>query len=265
MELMMFLFRLYLVSFVDDLLVSVQGNLNPYITSAFGQHGLLSTIAIVSSILGGTSSFTVAKIIDIWGRLEGFLFMLLLIVVGLIMKATCQSVEAYAAAHTFYWVGHLMLLYIIQIIIADMTSLRNRMVLFTLLGTPTIAAVFAGPAIADLFYRKSNFRWAFGAFCIMLVGVSIPAIVIMFMNQRKAKKVGMLPARNSGRTTFQSIKHYVIEFDGKFTIQSILGITANSHQSLASFWSLLDSLSFFSPSVSLPLPQENGQVQRLLL
>lgn len=215
-------FRLYLVSFVDTLLVSIQGNLNPYITSEFGQHGLLATISIVSSILGGTSSFTVAKIIDIWGRLEGFLFMLLLIVVGLIMKATCENVETYAAAHTLYWVGHLMLLYIISIIIADMTSLRNRMVLITLTGTPTIASVFAGPAIAELFYTKSNFRWAFGAFCIILVAVSIPAIVIMFLNQRKAKKEGLLPARNSGRTTFQSIKHYVTEFDGTFAIEKLV-------------------------------------------
>lgn len=208
--------RLYLVSFVDMLLVSIQTNLNPYVTSAFGQHGLLATISIVSSILGGTSSFTIAKIIDIWGRMEGFLTMLLIVAIGLIMKATCENVQTYAAAHTFYWVGHLGMMYVISIIIADMTSLRNRMIMITLNGTPTIAAVFAGPAIAELFYVKSNFRWAFGAFCIILVGVSIPAVAIMFVNQRKANRLGMLPEKASNRTTFQSIKYYVVEFDGKF-------------------------------------------------
>ena len=198
------------------LLVSIQTNLNPYITSSFGFHGLLATIGIVSSILGGTSSFTVAKIIDIWGRLEGFLAMLLIVAVGLIMKATCQSVEAYAAAHTIYWVGHLSLGYVISIIIADMTSLRNRMIMITLNGTPTIATVFAGPAIAELFYVKSNFRWAFGAFCIILVAVSIPVAVIMLLNQIKAKREGLVPKRDSGRTIFQSVKYYLIEFDGMF-------------------------------------------------
>lgn len=206
--------RLYLVSFVDMLLVSIQTNLNPYVTSSFGQHGLLATISIVSSILGGTSSFTIAKIIDIWGRMEGFLVMLLIIVVGLIMKATCENVETYAAAHTLYWVGHIGLLYVINIIIADMTSLRNRMIMITLTGTPTIATVFAGPAIAELFYNKSNFRWAFGAFCIILVAVSIPAVVIMFINQRKASRAGMLPEKTSTRTPLQSVKYYLVEFDG---------------------------------------------------
>ena len=207
--------RLYLVSFVDLLLNSIQYNLNPYITSEFSQHALLSTIGIVSSILGGTFMFTLAKIIDIWGRVEGFLAMLFVITVGLVMKCVARNVQTYAAAHTFYWVGHLGLLYVIDIILADMTTLKNRMLMFTINGTPTIASTFAGPAIAELFYEESNFRWAFGAFLIVLIGVSIPAAVLLLINQRRAAKLGVLSEKDVDRTVFQTIKYYVIEFDGK--------------------------------------------------
>lgn len=214
---------LYLLAFVDTILQSVQGNLTPYVTSAFSQHALLSTTTIVSGIVGGTSKLAIAKIIDIWGRVEGLLFMMILIVVGMIMKATCTNVEMYAAAHTLYWVGHLGLLYVIDVVLADMTSLQNRMIMLSINGTPTIASAFAGPAIAELFYEEVNFRWAFGAFCIILVAFFIPVWVIFFLQHRKAKAMGVAQREPSGRTTWQSIVHYFFEFDFVGMILMIAG------------------------------------------
>lgn len=140
--------------------------------------------------------------------------MMLLIVVGMIMKATCTNVEMYAAAHVLYWVGHIGLLYIINIVVADITTLKNRMIMFGINSTPTIASTFAGPAIAELFLNQSNFRWAFGAFCIILVAFSIPVWIIFFIGYRRAKAMGVVQKERSGRTVFQTIKHYVVEFDG---------------------------------------------------
>ncbi|TDZ67615.1 MFS siderochrome iron transporter 1 [Colletotrichum trifolii] len=204
---------LYLVSFTDNLLQSVQGTLTPYITSAFGQHGLLATTSIISTILGGVSKLTIAKIIDIRGRAEGFVWMVLLVTIGMIMKATCQNVETYAAAHTLFWVGHLGLQYIISVVLADMTSLRNRMIMFGVNSTPTIATTFAGPKIAQLFYDNINFRWAFGAFSIILIGFCLPVAVIFYRSEVKAKKIGLIPPKQKMRSTWESTKHYFIEFD----------------------------------------------------
>jgi MFS family permease len=96
---------LYLAQFVESLFSAVQSNLNPYITSSFGEHGLTAVVSIVASITGGVCNLFVAKILDIWGRVEGFFCMLLLIVVGSIMKAACHNIETYAAANTIYWVS----------------------------------------------------------------------------------------------------------------------------------------------------------------
>ncbi|KAK5065001.1 hypothetical protein LTR84_000836 [Exophiala bonariae] len=205
---------LYIVSFCDSLLQGVQGNLSPYVTSEFSQHGLLATTGIVASILGGVSSLAIAKIIDIWGRVEGFLAMLLLMVVGIVMKAACQNVQTYAAAHTLYWVGHLGLIYVISIILADTTTLKNRAIIYGLNYTPTIATNFAGPRIADLFYTNVNFRWAFGAFCIILVAFCAPVAVIFILSKRKAVKQGIYPVKTESRTVWESCKYYFVQFDG---------------------------------------------------
>ncbi|CDM29988.1 hypothetical protein DTO013E5_8310 [Penicillium roqueforti] len=213
---------LYLVSFVDALLSSVETALNPYITSSFHKHGLLTVVSVVSTILGGSSKLTLAKIIDIWGRVEGFLIMLVLVTIGLIMKATCKSMEMYTAAHTLYWVGHIGLTYVVEIMLADMTSLKNRMVMIGLNGTPGIASTFAGPEIATLFYTNLDFHWAFGSFAIMQVGVCIPVAAVMLFMQRRAEKSGTLEKTRSGRSWWQSIAHYLIEFD----VVGIILITA---------------------------------------
>lgn len=131
------------------------------------------------------------------------------------MKALCQNVQTYAAAAVFYWVGHTGLGYIIDVFTADITSLRNRGIMFGLNYTPTIATIFAGPAIAQEFLLHSSFRWAFGCFCIVLPVVACPVAVSFFLNHRKAKKLGVAPEQNSGRTWWESTQYYVVQFDGQ--------------------------------------------------
>ena len=91
------------------------------------------------------------------------------------------------------------------------------MIMLTLNGTPTIAATFAGPEIAERFLAKSystGWRTCFWVFAIILVVVAFPAFVVMLLSQIKAKRAGLLIKNNSGRTPMQTIKYYMIEFDG---------------------------------------------------
>ncbi|OLN96236.1 Siderophore iron transporter mirB 4 [Colletotrichum chlorophyti] len=204
---------LYLVSFADGLLQSVQGNLNAFVTSSFHKHGLLSIVSIFANMLSGCCQLPIAKIIDIWGRSEGFLVLLLCSAVGMILKATCQNMETYVAGHTIYYLGHFGMLFVISVMVADMTTLKNRMLILGILRTPTVIVVFAGSKIADLFYQNLNFRWAFGAFAIILVGVSVPALVVMLIMQRKAEKAGFLQKVKSDRTYLQGFIYYLVQFD----------------------------------------------------
>lgn len=206
--------RLYLVSLVDYLQSDMDYTLNPYITSKFGAHGLLNIAGILSTIFGACAPLPLAKIIDIWGRAEGFIFMVSVAVIGMILKALCQNVETYVAGATMYWAGHIGIRYVINVIISDMTGLKNRMIFIGFSDTPRLASSFAGPRLGRLFYEKSNFRWGFGVFTILLVAASTPAIGLLMFASRKAVKSGILEKRQrSGRTLWQSLKHYFIEFD----------------------------------------------------
>ncbi|KAI1390462.1 MFS general substrate transporter [Hypoxylon trugodes] len=203
---------LWLVSFVSALLSSIDTALSPYVTSSFSKHGLLAVINIAARVIGGVVTLSLGKLIDIRGRAEGFVGSLLLITVGMIMKATCQNVETYAAAQVFTWVGKVALGFIINVFVADITTLKNRMFIFALNSTPNLATTFAGPKIAELFYQRVNFRWAFGAFTIILLVVCLPVVAILYYHEKKAKQLGVLRPK-ANRTTIQSILYYISEFD----------------------------------------------------
>jgi MFS family permease len=97
--------RIWLIYFVDTTQQNMTNTLTPYVTSSFGQHSLLAATSIMSSIIGGLVKLPLAKVIDIFGRPQGYLMMIVLLTVGLIMMAGCNNVKTYAAAQVFYWVG----------------------------------------------------------------------------------------------------------------------------------------------------------------
>ncbi|SPJ78136.1 related to major facilitator MirA [Fusarium torulosum] len=204
---------LYLISFVDMIMNYVDSALNPYITSSFGAHGLLNIGSILASIIGACAPLPLAKAIDVWGRVEGFAFMMVVCIIGMIMKATCTTVQMYIGAHILYWVGHIGVMYVIGVMLADMTTLTNRAFIYGINTTPRIVATFASPEIATGFYENLNFRWAFGSFAIIIAACSIPAMGTMVYMFRTATKQGVITRKRSDRTFLQSLKFYFVEFD----------------------------------------------------
>ena len=95
------------------------------------------------------------------------------------LMAVCRNVETYAAAQVFWNVGSGGIGYIHTVLISDTTSLRNRMIIYTINSTAYIGNSFAGPIVAQLFQEHSSFRWAFGSFAIIFpfFGASVSAML----------------------------------------------------------------------------------------
>lgn len=64
----------------------------PAATSAFSLHSLLSTVGVVTSVLYATVKPPVAKICDVFGRVEAMSISLFLVILGFIMKAGSNNV-----------------------------------------------------------------------------------------------------------------------------------------------------------------------------
>ena len=77
---------------------SILFSLQPYVTSDFGLHSLLTTIDIVASAMAAASYIPIAKLLDVWGRAEGYALMVGSATLGLILMACAETLQVFCAA-----------------------------------------------------------------------------------------------------------------------------------------------------------------------
>lgn len=194
---------------------SITSTLTPYVTSGFEEHSLLTVISIVSNSMAAAVYIPTAKLLDLWGRAEGFAVMVGFATLGLILMAVSKSLGTYCAAQVFYTIGFGGMIYCVDVITADSSSLKHRGLAFAFTSSPYIITAFAGPRAAEKFYENINWRWGFGTFAIILPLVAAPLFVVLKVNLRKAKQLGVLTRESSNRSILQSVIFHIREFDGK--------------------------------------------------
>ncbi|TQN67945.1 Siderophore iron transporter mirB [Colletotrichum shisoi] len=174
---------------------SVLYSLTPYAASDFESHSLLPVIDVVSSAMTASAYIPLAKILDLWGRAEGFLLMVLFATLGMILLAASQNLATYCAAMVFWQVGW------------------NRGLAFAFTSSPYMITAFAGPKAAEGFLNNVSWRWGFGCFSIALPIVAVSMYGILKWNTRKAKKKGILIRGSSGRSFVEIVRWGLDEFD----------------------------------------------------
>lgn len=94
-----FLNSIWLLYFTNAFQSSILYSLIPYLTSQWESHSLLNTIYIVADAITAACYIPLGRMMDVWGRAEGFLFMTICATVGLIMMAACNNLATFCAAY----------------------------------------------------------------------------------------------------------------------------------------------------------------------
>ena len=198
--------------FVNAMQSSILYNLIPFITSDWESHSLLNTIYIVADAMSAAVYIPLSKILDMFGRAQGFLFMIFCALLGLILMAACNNLATFCAAYVFYSIGFYGMTYCVDVITADVTSVKSRGLAYAFTSSPYIISAFAGPKAADDAVYD-NVRWTFGCFAIILPFVAAPLYWILRTSLSKAKNFGFVEQEKNNRSFLQSLWFYFIEFD----------------------------------------------------
>ncbi|EYE91536.1 putative MFS siderophore iron transporter [Aspergillus ruber CBS 135680] len=201
---------LYLVNAFQSNILS---NLLPFVTSKWESHSLLNVIYVVADAMSAATFIPLAKVMDVWGRAEGFLIMTVFATLGLVLMAACQNLPMFCAAYVFYNIGFGGMTYCVDVITSDASKLKNRGLAYAFTSSPYIITAFAGPKAADDFYYNVSWRWGFGCFTIIFPIVAAPLYCLLKWHVRKADKQGLLAKESSGRSFLQNIWHWTKEFD----------------------------------------------------
>lgn len=212
---------MWMLYFVNAMQSTVLDALLPFVTSSFESHSELNVIYIVGDAMSAAIFIPLAKVMDVWGRAEGYLIMSVCCTVGLIMMASCNGLPLFCAAYVFYTIGFSGITFCVDVITADASTLKNRGLAYAFTSSPYIISAFAGSKAAGDFKHHVGWRWGFGCFAIIFPVVAAPLYFILKSNLHKASSQGRRVQERSGRTLMQNVWHYTIEFDSRHFLGSI--------------------------------------------
>ncbi|RNJ54572.1 hypothetical protein D7B24_000352 [Verticillium nonalfalfae] len=189
---------LLVMNFFMNFTSYTQNVYEPYATSHFEGHSLLTTGSIINGIVRIVSYPLLAKLADHFGRPQGFAGAALSMAIGNMMFAACQNVDTFLAGGIFDSFGDTWWNITQQIFIADVTSLVNRGILFTLPESITaIPTLYAGTYLGEHILLNASWRWGYGMWSIVLPVTALPTIAIMVWMGRRAKRMGLIGERVS--------------------------------------------------------------------
>ncbi|KAK3185584.1 hypothetical protein K4F52_005684 [Lecanicillium sp. MT-2017a] len=170
---------------------------NTMASSTFGLHSQLGAVATASQIIRSVSKPFIGQLSDITSRPTSYVVTLGFYVLGFVVAATSSTFGAYTVGICFTAIGKSGLDLLGEVIVGDLTPLQWRGFFNASLSLPFIVTVpvngFLGAALVK------HWRWGLGMFAIMMPTLLLPAIVTLYIMQRRGEKIGMVPMAESGR------------------------------------------------------------------
>lgn len=120
-------FGVFLIAYAYGLDGQTRGVYQTKATDSYGQHSLLATINVVRSVIAAAAQPTSAKIADIFGRVELICLSVFFYVLGTVIEAAATNVQIFAGGSVIYQVGYTMVILLVEVIVADISSTRARL------------------------------------------------------------------------------------------------------------------------------------------
>ncbi|KAJ5502991.1 hypothetical protein N7463_005865 [Penicillium fimorum] len=190
-------FAIFLIAYVYGLDGTVRYTYQPYATQSYGQHSLLATINVLRAVIAAAAQPTSAKVADVFGRVELILVSILFYTVGTIVEACATSVEGFAAGAVIYQIGYTIIMLLVEVLIADVTSSRSRLLFSYVPALPFIINTWISGNLTGAVLKVTTWQWGIGMFAIIYPVCALPLLGVLFVVQRRAKKSGALESYKS--------------------------------------------------------------------
>ncbi|KAJ7073780.1 drug:h+ antiporter [Mycena amicta] len=166
-----------------------------YATIQFGHYQQFAAIQCATAILLAIGKPLFAKLTDAVGRAESIAIALFFYVLGYIINATTPNMAGLGAGSCIWILGFSGLQIALQIVIADVTTLRWRPIISSL---STGGWYFINFYVNGLITAKLTaigglgWGWGYGIYAICYIPALSPIIIVLLWAQRRAKQLGKI-------------------------------------------------------------------------
>jgi SIT family siderophore-iron:H+ symporter-like MFS transporter len=139
----------FLVAFAYGLDGTLRYTYQPYATASFSQHSLLATVNVLRSVIAAAAQPTAGRIADIFGRAELVALSVFFYVLGTVVETVSNNVSTFAAGAIIYQIGYTMIILLVEVIVADITSTRARLLFSYIPATPFLITTWVSGNISQ--------------------------------------------------------------------------------------------------------------------
>ncbi|KAJ5266456.1 hypothetical protein N7478_009264 [Penicillium angulare] len=225
---MLMFIGVFLVGYAYGLDSQVRSTYQSYATSSFGQHSLLATVNVARSVIAAAAQPAAARVADVFGRFELVAVSMVFYLIGTAIESCATSIEMFSMGTVLYQLGYTGIVLLVEIIIADITSMRSRVFFSYLPATPFIINTWISGNITEAVVKKTGWRWGIGMWCIIYTVCSFPLLWTLFYTSRRAHKTGALkhhpsPFRSFGPRDMALYVFHQLDLVGIFLMIGIFG------------------------------------------
>ncbi|KAL5356819.1 major facilitator superfamily domain-containing protein [Aspergillus floccosus] len=181
-------FGVFLIAYVYGLDGQVRITYQSMATAGFQKHSLLATINVLRSVIAAAAQPTAAKIADVFGRIELIILSVVFYTVGTIVEAAATNMPTFCAGAVLYQVGYTGIILLLEVLVADVTSLRSRLLFSYIPATPFIINTWIGGNVTSSVLATTTWQWGIGMFAIIFPVCALPLLGTLFFGHFKAKK-----------------------------------------------------------------------------
>ncbi|CAE6536813.1 unnamed protein product [Rhizoctonia solani] len=192
-------FGVFLVAYAYGLDGQTRYTYQTYATNDYARHSLLGTFNTVRAICAAAIQPPYARVADRFGRLELILFATTFYVFGTILVAASNGVRMFVTGQLFYQIGYTGLMLLIEVLIADLTGLKDRVLFSYIPALPFIINTWVSGDLASTVLLHAGWRWGIGMWCIILPICAIPVAGSIIYARRKAQREGKLVPRSKSK------------------------------------------------------------------
>ncbi|GAB7355598.1 hypothetical protein MBLNU459_g6327t2 [Dothideomycetes sp. NU459] len=187
-------FGVFLIAYAYGLDGTVRYTYQSTALSTYGEHSLTATINVIRTVIAAAAQPTAAKIADVFGRVELVFLSVFFYVLGTIIEASATNVSGFCAGAIFYQIGYTVVTLLVEVIVADITSLRSRLLWSYISATPFIINTWISGDVTSAVLGATTWRWGIGMWALIYPVCAIPLIVGLMIPAHRAKKSGALAA-----------------------------------------------------------------------
>ena len=218
-------FSVFFAAFAYGLDSNTRTTFTQYATQHFNANSLLSTINVVSTIIGAAGQVGYSRTMDIFGRFETYLLAVIFYVIGTIVQSQATSVAKYATGAVFYQLGYTGIVLILLIVMADFSSLRWRLFFMNTTTFPFIIIPWMYGNVVQDVGAEEHWSWGVGMWAFILPLANIPfacCIAYLYWKVYKSNRLQDVVGLNTKRIRENGFFSFMLDIFWKLDVLGIL-------------------------------------------